>query len=53
MTFVRLLPPAPPMPQGRRLFCVCCGMLVRVFDIPEGYVDERTYVCGQCFEVRA
>lgn len=44
------LEPPPPLPPGRNVHCNCCGMLVRVYDIPP-HVDEDKFIGGCCLQV--
>ena len=32
--------------DGRLLECVVCGQLVRVHEIPDGWIDPGRFVCG-------
>lgn len=35
---------------GRLLRCTRCGADVDLIEIPEPWIDEHAYVCGECLE---
>jgi hypothetical protein len=35
---------------GRLLTCTVCGAHVDLVEIPEPWIDERSYVCGPCLQ---